>query len=1139
MRPRSCSTRLAHLGRLLDASVSNLGTHLGSLARFIALGLACSFLLVAQAQESDPAEAETEEDSASTEVAAAQSDAAVEEVIVTGSRLRRTTYTSVSPLQIISAEVKREAGLVDAGEIIQESTASAGQQIDLTFNGFVLDDGPGAVTANLRGLEPGRTLVLINGRRIAPAGVEGAPTNPDLGIVPGLLVSQYDELLDGASSIYGSDAIAGVVNAILRTDFDGFYLDAQTNMPTHGGGETQNLSLRWGRNFDRGFVGVAVQYSDAEAVTLDDRPWTAGCERHYEEDQAGRVRNQDLLYSTVYGMEWDDCTLGSLVGRVSVGAPRFSIYYTPGYSNGGWPNFSESNASSVGIDGDGDGRTDLSFRDYSLNGRTQFAHLASERTTTNAMLYGEYALEGEMNLTPYFEILYSTRETFTDNGVYQLFPNVPADNPFNICNPNGQGVDCGLANDALLTNPSFVAQFQNVFEGACAGLGVPRAACVPRTFGSLPWLGWSGGPIGPISTLPIVGVRGDRTLVSTDITSERYVVGLQGDLPFLSVGSLRNWTFDFSVTASRSEGTSSRPGIRRDRLELALGYYSESWTPCENNITVETRESRSGAGGDDLTELQADAAPGCVPVNLFAPSLYADVIGDFATQEERDYLFGLRTFVTEYDQTVFNLFATGDVFEMPAGPVRAGAGVEYRIDEINSIPNAAAREGLMWAFFADGGAVGEKYTREAFVETELPLLGDLPGARELNLNLSARWTDDEFYGGAWTGGAKLGWRPIDSLLLRASLGTSYRAPNMRELFLLSQTGFNTVYDPCLVPEAAIGELTGEYNAALDDREPHWLENCRAQGVDPLAFTLGFNTYSVEQSAGGSLTLDEEKSDSTALGFAWEQPFTTAFDLNVGMSYYEIEIEDTIIEPSAGYIIFDCYMSETSAHTFCERITRSSNAERPLMTLIDRGFINRDQEKVRGVDLNIAFDQTFTIFERALDVSLDVTAHRQIERSTLLTNSVGDQDVQRSHREWYYPEHKAQFVLRLDYDRWRFTWQSRYVGDQYQDEANIDVWNDINGGTGPGPTSTCLGPPNDLLCRDYGDADDYWVHHASVTYSRNTWLVRGGARNIFDEWPPQVDDNEWATTVNNTPIGAGYDWNGRTLFLAVEYSFGRE
>src|SRR5690606_8255288 len=98
-----------------------------------------------------------------------------EEVVVTGSRLRRDTYTSVAPLQVITGEVSREVGLIDASDILQESTASSGQQIDMTFTGFVLDNGPGATTVDLRGLGANRTLVLINGRRVSPAGVEGAP----------------------------------------------------------------------------------------------------------------------------------------------------------------------------------------------------------------------------------------------------------------------------------------------------------------------------------------------------------------------------------------------------------------------------------------------------------------------------------------------------------------------------------------------------------------------------------------------------------------------------------------------------------------------------------------------------------------------------------------------------------------------------------------------------------------------------------------------------------------------------------------------------------------------------------------------------------------------------------------------------
>ena len=1057
-----------------------------------------------------------EEDADDTEEVVEDGEAIDEEtevVVVTGSRLKRDTYNSVSPLQIITAEVSREAGLVDAGKILQESTASAGVQIDLTFQGFVLDEGPGAVTANLRGLGSNRTLVLINGRRIAPAGVEGAPTAPDLSIIPGTLVQQYDQLLDGASSVYGSDAIAGVVNVLLHKDFDGLEFETFPSFPAHGAGRQMTHGLRWGRNFDRGFIGFGAEYYEREPVTLDDRPWTRGCEKHYEIDQGGRIRTQGLWYAQNYGMEWDECALGALAARVFVpGTSTGSIYFTPGYSNGGWPDFSESSMYGFGVDGDGDGETDLTFRDYDLNGRTQFAHLFGDSKITNMMGYGEYTLEGDMNLTPYFEALYSTRDYYADGGVYQLFPDVPANNPYNICNPNGAGVDCGLAQDALFTNPNFVAQFSNRWEGLCAQYGIPKAACTPGVFGLI------GGPSGPVPSLPIVAVRGDRTITDTSVTQSRYVAGMSGDLPMLNRGTLTNWTFDVSATYSESKGISSRPGVREDRLNLALGAYSTTNTPCENDT------------GEELAD---DAAPGCVPVDMFHPSLYATVVGDFGTTAERNYVFDSRDFDTRYMQTLYQGFITGDLYQLPAGAVSAGVGLEYRIDEIKSLPDAVARDGLFFGYFSDGGAEGSKYTQEAFGEVEVPIVGNLPGARELDLNVSARWTDDEFYGGAWTGSGKLAWRPIDSLLIRATYGTSYRAPNVRELFLRAQTGFLTVGDPCLIPESAIDPIQGGYDPDLDLREQHVLDNCRANGVDPtFAHNDGYNSYSVEVAAGGRLNLDEETSESQAYGFAWEQPFTTAFDMTISMWYYTIEIDNTIIEPSAGFIVGDCYYSLTGTSTFCDRITRDADPERPLMNYVDRGFINRDNETVRGVDLNISFDTTVTLFDLPFEVSLEGRGHRQIERSTLFVNDQGDRDFDTYHREWAYPERKASINLRVGYDRWSVAWTSRHQGRVFQDVDGVDEWSDINGFS-----HTCLGPPDDVLCRDVGTAGNYWVHSVSTAYRGDIWLLRLGARNVFDEAPPQVDGSERWTTWNNTPRGDGYDLDGRVMFMEARINLG--
>lgn len=1076
----------------------------------VSLGLACLLFTPPLAFAQGEQEQELEQEQEAT--ASGQGD--VEEVIVTGSRLRRTTYTSVTPLQIISAEVKREAGLIDAGKIIQESTASAGQQIDLTFAGYVLPDGPGTVTADLRGLGASRTLVLINGRRVAPSGVEGAPASPDLGIIPGILVQQYDQLLDGASSVYGSDAVAGVNNAILRKDFNGFDLDFVPTISKHGGGDDTTVAARWGMNFDRGFVGVGAQYTDNDPVTLADRPWTAGCDRHVEIDQAGRIRHQDLYYSNVFGMEWGDCRWSSAGGRVFVpdGAIGY-VYYTPGYSNGGWPNFSESSSYGFGIDGDGDGRTDLTFADYTLNGRQQYSHLEGARTTFSAMAYGEYTLEGDANLAPYFELLYARREFFINSGEGVFFPDVPADNPFNLCNPNGAGVDCGLAKDALFTNPNFVRSFANRFAGFCAARGVPPAACTPATFGLLT------GAIGPLGTIPVVSVRGDRNLLDSETDIWRAVAGITGDMNFLNVGSLSNWTFDLSVTHSSSSSTAVRPGIRADRAELALGAYSTTHTPCEN---------------DTGAELAADTAAGCVPVDMSAPSLYSPIVGDFATPAERNYLFDNRDFGTDYEQTVFTYYMSGDVFELPDGPVSVGLGAEYRLDDIRSIPDHVARDGLLFGFFSDGGAVGDKYTRELFGEAELPIVGGKVAARELTLNVSARLTDDEYYGSAWTGASKLGYRPIDSLLIRATYGTSYRAPNLRELFLQAQTGFLNVFDPCLIPDDAIDPISGGYLADLDRREPYVLENCRAHGVDPtLANNNGFNVYSVEVSQGGSLALDEETSQSKSFGFAWDQPFTNAFDLTIGLSYYDIEIKNTIIDPTPSYIVGDCYLRDTGPGTFCNRIIRDADPEAPLFSLIDRAFVNRDSETARGVDLNIAFDATLVLGDREVELSFEAEGHRQIERTELFINDDGDVDFNEYQREFYYPERKASMTFRIDYRRWGGTWFARYIGRMEHDAATVDEWSDINGST-----STCLGPPDDLLCHDVGRADDYWVHTGSIRYTRDTWGLQGGITNIFDRAPPMVDGSE-RVAANNAPLGAGYDLDGRVYFLSASVQFGGE
>ncbi len=1047
-----------------------------------------------------------------------------EEIIVTGSRLKRTTFDSIAPLQVIDADGSREAGLIDTADILQESTAASGTQIDVTFTGYVLDNGPGASTISLRGLNSDRTLVLINGRRVAPAGVEGAPSSPDLNLVPGVLVQSYELLLDGASSVYGSDAIAGVANAILRKDFDGWEVNTFLTHSLHPGTSDGSLAITWGRNWDRGFIGLAGVVNKQEAVTFDAAPWTGGCSRHAEVDENGNLRTEDLWWEVLYKMPVldDGCRIGSLAARIAVPinatGRSISIYRTEGTSNGGWPNYSRPywnwvfDGTPIIPDADEDGKADQHFRDYDLNGRRGHRTLYPELERKNFMAYGEYTLEGIYNLTPFFEIVWAERSSLLNSGGGQLFETVPALNPFNICNPDAEGgIDCGLAFDDWINRPAFrKAALEAVgCDTGQTGIWDPASGyCDISLFWNV---------IGPRATTPIVSVQGDRNMTDVTVSQTRIVGGVQADLPFLDVGSLFDWSAEFSVLYTTSTGESHRYGVREDRLKYALGAFSSTNTPCENDL------------GE---ELDADATAGCVPINLFAASLFPygedTVSGDFATQAERDYVMDDRNFDTDIYQTLMSYYMTGTLFNLPAGGVAAGIGVDHRIDEIESIPGKVAREGLLWGFFSDGGATGKKSTTETFTEFEFPILSGQTLAEEVTLNLSGRLTNDEFYGTEGTWSAKLGWRPASYFLIRATTGTSYRAPNLRNLFLEGQTGFTSVHDPCLIPEDAL-DFNLNYLPEQDKRKEHVLENCLNSGIDPTTaynpFSPGFNTYSVEISQGGNEDLGEEYSETSTVGFVWEQPFTESFDFSVGVNYYTVQVLDSIIE-AGPYVVFDCYNTRHPPSRYCDHITRDPDN---LISVIRSDFVNIDEELTRGADINIFIRDSLTIFDRPVNVAIDIVSHKLIERYTV--NNTGDMP-QRTHytSRTAYHRWKHRFNISAAMYDFRLSWTTRYLAST-ENEGSIDKFSDING-----TADTCLGPPTDVLCRDIGHIDRYFLHSLSLNYRDDRLGMTVGIRNVLDQEPPFVDGSE-VFSFNNAPIGAGYNLLGRSIFASVAYNFG--
>ena len=460
--------------------------------------------------ESLPAEA--------TEQSVADS-APVEEIVVTGSRIRRDEFSSASPITVITSESSALAGLLDSADILQGSTVAAGQQIDNTFSGFVTDGGPGARSVSLRGLGAQRTLVLVNGKRWGPSGVRGSTNSVDLSALPSSLVSRYEILKDGASSIYGADAIAGVVNVITRKRIDGFQINVAGGFPEHGGAEDMGFDATWGTVGDDWSFNVSFGYGRTERMRRADRDWSA-CDtrpRFTDQDGDGRIDNahpgtgEPLCFGFIYGFAvspfgWVryEPSLGTLdpenpyfdpTGPNGYGIP----YYTPIPVNGLDPFNGEplyDNEGEFYRDEINPGIEDFipNFETYSI---TSFADKDFEIAGRNA--------------NAYFELYYNHRSTKYNNGYRQFFPSVPPSNP---------------------TNPFGV-------YGPLASFGGFSAIPVLPTYGMLD-------PVGKIGV--------DRVNV---------FAGLAGDIS-------ASWTYDAYVGYSWSEGYYKGQQLLQDRVSASL-----------------------------------------------------------------------------------------------------------------------------------------------------------------------------------------------------------------------------------------------------------------------------------------------------------------------------------------------------------------------------------------------------------------------------------------------------------------------------------------------------------------------------------------------------------------------------------------
>jgi len=448
---------------------------------------------------------------------------ATEEIVISGSRIKRDTFTSAAPLQIIRNDDTALAGFTSTAEVLQGTSVTGGQgQINNAYGGFVTDGGPGANTLGLRGFGPTRSLVLLNGRRLAPSGTRGSVGAADLNVLPDAIVDRIEVLKDGASSIYGSDAIAGVVNIITKRNINGITASFKMGAPS-GGGEDGRFSLVGGFVSDNAYVSGSYEYYERAELTLGDRDWTR-CNTDYRRTSAGGVvgawgswdyvdpnTGKPKCYP-ITGTGSNGVTINTLGTTNFAGVPATGA---TGTTFNRWRPNANVTTGLVGYEGVGG---NINVRDV-FDPRTLNRSLISPTQNHNLFIQGGVDLKALGDAELYYEAMYNRRDS-SSTGFRQL------------------SLDYNKGS-ALIPAPLAFSTF-------------------------LPSSDTSGGRA--VGVRAFIGFGNDKTSASVDFS--RAVVGLRGSL--LKTG----WDYDAVATHSQSKGSYTFQSFLTSRLAQSLNVVS-------------------------------------------------------------------------------------------------------------------------------------------------------------------------------------------------------------------------------------------------------------------------------------------------------------------------------------------------------------------------------------------------------------------------------------------------------------------------------------------------------------------------------------------------------------------------------------
>lgn len=1009
-------------------------------------------------------------------------------IVVTGSRIRKSEFNSPDPIQVISPDIGQKQGQNQLAELLQSSPIAAGSiQITSSIsNGFVTNGGADAQTISLRGLGAERTLVLLNGRRAGPAGVRGAVSSFDLNVLPLSVVRQVEVLKTGASSIYGSDAVAGVVNILTKDNADGFQVGGFSSIPQHGGGETYDINLTYGKRFDRGHIMATVDYFQQQNLRRRDRKFLSCSEDYLPRQGGGRADIMDFRT----GRPACNGTLGNLIltNNDFTGDPIIEdgelVGFEPGLlapngeqlfigqygANLGQVGISYNNYGALGVSAPGN-FFGLNFDAPSTGALNQFEPLEqisdvySKVSRITGYLDASYEITDNVEI--YTELLFNNRKSY--NNAFQQMNVIQ----FTGDSTRGGDPDFALPLTLLFCDPS-------VYNCSPFDLGDP----------------FNSEFTGAYLLRPLILAKSD---FSTDVDYYRGVLGFRGDFG----GFLSGWNWDIYSQYSKSDATYTQDVIYQDSLD------SQSFR------TRSCVGQKTSVRGVD-----------CIDIDFTDPRVLR---GDF-TPEERAFLMGKETGTTIFKQWSAEATLSGNLVTLPAGSVGAAFGAQIRRDQITDTPGETTLAGNAALRSSSGITSGKTVTKELFGEIQIPLIHDTPLIQRLTLSGAGRYTrvdatrrdgvQDNFSDTTWKAG--LDWEVTDWLRFRGTWGTSFRAPALFELFLENQTGFQPQQDidPCIRTASALAR------GAITQRI---FDNCAADGFGP---NFQGATGSATVLGGGGLgSLRPETSTAKTASIILTPDLSGALwgglKTSLAVDYFDIKVSNEITTLGAANILRGCYNSEFFRDDpLCDLFTRVPDGQSDEMNVdtVTDTYVNIARQRNRGFDVTLNIGQDLGNLG-SLEFRAQMTWQIK-DKTALFPGTIVDDNGEAGDPKWV-----GDFNLAWSKGPWTVFYGLDVIG------GTSDL-GDLLDERGTACPNSPLFYPGGPVCPDVRLSPTFY-HSVSVTREvADKFAITLGVANLFDTAPPRASiPFTGITAIGQAPaFGSQYDYLGRRVFLNIRSDF---